>query len=520
MASNNGKSAYYIIGIYHPPAKPRSQIRPEDRSDQMYPAALRALNDTIVGKPITVMHPPERANCLSGNWGTNVRGKCVWSRVLDDGNAVFIGEMPIDRRNIKTLLTKQAIERGDFESLSLGHTYDEMVNRYTGETRDLFQADHIAIVPTGDERRPGCRILSLSTISNEAKSGGSGAETGPGQVRSMVERIRQENSNFIYQLLRDGAASGKSTETMSTEATQHHAGAPVDVTNKVNNATAQRMAEQQQQNQEAAAQQQQPPAEPTAMTDDAQTDVENRLATQPKEVVSKVAAEMYKELAAAKAQLAELQRERDQIVAQETEQKKNALQQRIKAIEDHTYNLRTVSLDGTNVSEEAKKAHRAEARKAARTFLPVNDDLDSLNRAMAQTDAWASQFSAIQVASVDGASRANAYSRMMNRRDESASNHVRGILRSGISGQNMKQHSGTSARFTVRQESVSASSAPMSSNPGTSASELDAYVNSILSRGGAMGARSSVMSNLDAQLKKAQDAVTQRRNLQRSQLRY
>lgn len=518
-ATSGARDCYYIIGIYHPPATPKSKIVRADRTDVMYPKALRELNETIVGKPITVMHPPEVANCMSANWGTNVRGKCVWSKVLDDGNAVFIGEMPVDRRNVKTLLTKQAIENGQYESISLGHRYDEMVNRHTGETKDVFQADHIAIVPTGKERRPGCRIMSLSTFSADTNKNRQRPESAVARkemLANFIERIRQENSNLVYQLMRDSTATKNNDDTsnMSTENNQHQSAAPADVTQQINSNVEQRMAAQRE---NAAAQQQQ--LHQQTMTDDNSKDPEqemiDRLSSQPKEIVSQVATQVYRELEEAKAQLAEMQRERDQIVATTREQKKAELAKRIKDIENYMFNLRTISLDGSEVSEDAQKSHRQEARKAANVFMPANDDLESLNHAMNQADAWTSHISAIQVASVDGAARASEYSRLMNRHDEHSVDRVRGIMRAGISSRHMKHGSPAShpaSRFSVNDARSAASSQ-------SEHARLSSYIDDAMRRNNTSGgyrSRSSVVGGIEYQLQKAQDTLLKNQQYHRS----
>lgn len=149
---------FLISGIYHPKPLETDSIPPGDRWDVLDRSRLEKINKQLKGKAITVDHPFDSKGVpvLIEEYGSNYRGKVVYSRILDDGRGYFIAKLPINN-NIKSRLFKKMLEDKTFSELSMTHEF--IGNLDTGE--GAYVPNHIALLKKDEARRPGCKILEI-----------------------------------------------------------------------------------------------------------------------------------------------------------------------------------------------------------------------------------------------------------------------------------------------------------------------------------------------------------------------
>lgn len=382
-------TTYYIMGVYHPKARASDDIADADKGYEIHSEGLKHVSSKIVGTPIVVDHPDELS--MSDQSRTKVRGKCIWGTVLNDGRAVFIAELYMDN-SLKSAFTRHAIERGDYNGVSLGHGFDRQRNVQTGEERVLCHPDHIAITKTGEEYRPGCRIFSITQGLQSTPARSDRVDIAP-----VIERISREKSKFVVQFMKNATENAKHVPNMSAEE---------------QNAAQAQAADQGGQQSPPGCQDTQP------MSDDHNSDVEQMyeaLSQQNPQEVARIAAQAANELRTTQQKYAELQKRL--AVASQSEKELLQMQKRAieekkkKMIESYAFAL-SHSIDGDGASDDARTKHFRMAKEHFEAEYPDTDDPDALKHQNESADRWLTFTQGIQVASKDGYERALAARRM------------------------------------------------------------------------------------------------------------
>lgn len=186
LDTNPNEKFYLIKGIYHPTPQNTDSIEPCQRWDVLDHESLKSINDQLVGKPILVDHPFDRAGnpLLSGEYGSNYRGRIIHSEILEDGRGFFVGKIPVNK-TIKSRLFKSMLKDGRFVELSLTHQF--FGDPTTGKGR--FVPDHIALLKRDEARRPGCEILEILKMPKKSR----GDFKSNGEINNLFQELKKNN---------------------------------------------------------------------------------------------------------------------------------------------------------------------------------------------------------------------------------------------------------------------------------------------------------------------------------------
>ncbi len=205
------QKSLYLIGVYYPKPKKRSDVPFEERCDNPDEKQLKHINDRIVGLPVTIEHPNSGLS-LAKDFKRNTYGKCVYSQILKDGRAIFIAEIPF-KSSIKSLsdarisIASSLLENDDsLRSVSLGHEYEVIMDNTSGQVlKEVFTPDHIAICKTNTQRKEGCHIISSFKGYSDMISGEKG-------IKDLAS-----NRYMVESLMKDFSSGNKSVEEKGSE---------------------------------------------------------------------------------------------------------------------------------------------------------------------------------------------------------------------------------------------------------------------------------------------------------------